>query len=69
MRISKQWRYVVSKQKTMVSGLLVMCLLLPSHEREGEQVKGQREEERRVEPPCSLGNRHVCECARIQEVI
>lgn len=48
MRISKQWRYVVSKQKTMVSGLLVMCLLLPSHEREGERVKGQSEEESRV---------------------
>lgn len=48
MRISKQGRYVVSKHKTIESGLLVVCLLLPSLEREGERVKGQSEEEGRV---------------------
>lgn len=48
-----------------MSGLLVVCLLLPSPEREGERVKGQSEKsgEEEGEPALSL-ERGVCECKK-----
>ena len=54
-----------------MSRLLVVCLLLPGPEREGERVKGQSEEELRVggEPILSLGNTRVYVCVQIEGVI
>lgn len=64
-RVSKQRRYAVSKHKTMVSGVAVVCLLFSGPDSAREQLKGL--EQRRTEgiegwPSLSLGKRRVCVC-------